>query len=118
MMGRYLKRCPVCGGEVRRAKAPYVMGAVVIEPELDVDRCSRCGEEFYTAEQVARAQEKAERLGVWRPLLEEERRLKRLGGSLVVSIPRPMAKALRLAPEEKVRIRLAGKSISITKSRK
>ncbi len=44
------------------------MGRVVIEAKLEVDKCARCGEEFYTAEQVARAQEKAIKLGIWKPL--------------------------------------------------
>ncbi|MCK4405983.1 MAG: hypothetical protein KAV43_05725 [Hadesarchaea archaeon] len=32
-----------------------------------MDKCTKCGEEFYTAEQVARAQEKAIKLGIWKP---------------------------------------------------
>jgi len=117
-VGKYLKKCPICGGAVKRTKASYVMGHVVIEPQLDVDKCAKCGEEFYTAEQVARAQEKATKLGVWKPWLEEERELKRIGGSLVVSIPRAMAKSLNLAPREKVKMRLTERGISITKSKK
>ncbi|MDI6819310.1 MAG: AbrB/MazE/SpoVT family DNA-binding domain-containing protein [Candidatus Hodarchaeaceae archaeon] len=61
-------------------------------------------EVFYTTEQVARAQEKARRLGVWASPLEEERELKQFGGSLVVSIPKAMAKSLNLAPRQRVRI--------------
>ena len=118
MVGRYLKRCPVCGGEIRRAKTAYVIGRVVVEPELNADVCTKCGEEFYTAEQVAQAQEKARKLGVWAPLLEEERELKQLGGSLIVSIPKAIAKSLNLAPKERVKIRLTGQGISITKSKK
>lgn len=118
MVGKYLKRCPVCGGAVKRARAPYLMGRVVIEPELEVDKCAKCGEEFYTAEQVARAQEKATKLGIWKPWLEEERELKQVGGSLVVSIPRAMAKSLNLTPKEKVKMRLTGQGISITKSKR
>jgi YgiT-type zinc finger domain-containing protein len=106
MVGKYLKRCPVCGGAIGRAKTVYVIGRVVVEPELEVDACLKCGEEFYTAEQVARAQEKASKLGVWPPRLEEERELKRIGGSLMISIPRPMVKALDLSPREKVRVLL------------
>jgi len=67
MVGKYRKRCPICGAAVKRAKAPYIMGRVVIEPQLEVDKCTKCGEEFYTAEQVARAQEKAIKLGIWKP---------------------------------------------------
>ena len=118
MVGKYLKKCPICGGAVKRARVPYLMGRVVIEPKLEVDKCAKCGEEFYTAEQVARAQEKAIKLGIWKPLLEEERELKQVGGSLVVSIPRAMARSLNLVPKEKVKIRLTGQGISITKSKK
>jgi len=118
MVGKYLKRCPICGGAVKRAKAPYLMGRVVIEPRLEVDKCARCREEFYTAEQVARAQEKAIKLGIWKPWLEEERELKQVGGSLVISIPRAMARSLNLAPREKVKISLTGQGISITKGKK
>jgi YgiT-type zinc finger domain-containing protein len=118
MAGKYLKRCPICGGAVERARAPYIMGQVVIEPQLEVDKCAKCGEEFYTAEQVARAQEKAIKLGIWKPWLEEERELKQIGGSLVVSIPKAMVRAMNLTPKERVRMRLTGKGISITKGRK
>lgn len=115
MAGKYLKRCPVCGGAVKRKKAPYVMGRVVIEPELEVDACTKCGEEFYTAEQVARAQEKATKLGIWKPRLEEERELKQIGGSLVISIPKAMVKALNLTPREKVKVRMTSEGISVSK---
>ena len=118
MAGKYLEKCPICGGAVKRARAPYVMGQVVIEPALGVDKCAKCGEEFYTAEQVARAQEKATKLGILKPWLEEERELKQVGGSLIVSIPRAMAKALDLAPREKVRMRLTGDGISVSKTKK
>lgn len=118
MAGKYIEKCPICGGAVKHTKAPYVMGQVIIEPELEVDKCAKCGEEFYTAEQVARAQEKATKLGIWKPWLEEERELKQVGGSLVVSIPRAMAKSLNLAPREKVKMRLTERGISITKSKK
>jgi YgiT-type zinc finger domain-containing protein len=115
MAGKYLRKCPICGGAIKRAKSAYVVGRVVVEPELDVDTCTKCGEEFYTAEQVAEAQEKAARLGLLAVGLEEERELKQVGGSLVVSIPKAMARTLKLAPREKVRIRLTGQGISITK---
>lgn len=118
MVGKYLKRCPICGGETKRGKTAYVIGRVVVEPELDADICVKCGEEFYTAEHVAQAQEKARKLGVWAPLLEEERELKQLGGSLIVSIPKAMAKSLNLAPKERVKIRLTEHGISITKREK
>ena len=117
MVRKYLKRCPVCGGAIRRVKTAYVVGRVVVEPELEADACVKCGEEFYTAEQVARAQEKAAKLGLWAPRLEEERELKRVGGSLTISIPKAMVKALDLSPREKVRVRLTDEGISIVKKK-
>ena len=118
MVGKYLKRCPACGGAIKRAKSAYVVGRVVVEPELDVDTCTKCGEEFYTAEQVTRAQEKAAKLGLLALQLEEERELKQVGGSLIVSIPKAMARTLNLAPRGRVKIRLTGQGISITKAEK
>lgn len=117
MAGKYLKECSVCGGAVKRARVPYIMGQVIIEPEMEVDKCTKCGEEFYTAEQVARAQEKAVKLGIWKPRLEEERELKRIGGSLTISIPKAMVKALGFSPDEKVRVMLTERGISIVKKR-
>jgi len=117
MVGKYLKRCPVCGGAIERVKAAYVVGRVVVEPELEADACVSCGEEFYTAEQVARAQEKAAKLGLWAPRLEEERELKRIGGSLTVSIPKAMVRALALSPRERVKIRLTSEGIAIVKKK-
>ena len=117
MGGKYLKQCPICGGEIEREKTAYVVGRVVVEPEMEADVCTKCGEEFYTAEQVVRAQEKARRLGLFPSTLEEDRELKQLGCSLIVSIPKPMVRALNLAPGEKVRLRLTESGISITKER-
>ncbi len=118
MTGKYLKKCPVCGGPTKRSRTAYVVGNVVVEPDLEADVCTRCGEEFYTAEQVAQAQEKAIKLGALAVQLEEERELKRIGGSLVVSIPSAMAKVMGFIPEEKVKMRLTRHGISITKVKK
>ena len=117
MVGKYLKRCPVCRGAIKRTKTAYVVGRVVVEPEMEADVCTKCGEEFYAAEQVARAQEKATKLGVLALQLEEERELKQVGGSLVVSIPKAMARSLNLAPQERVKLRLTEQGISIVKKR-
>lgn len=118
MGGKYLKDCPICGGAIKRTKSAYVVGRVVVEPELEADVCTKCGEEFFTAEQVARAQEKAVELGLLTLQPEEERELKQVGGSLVVSIPKAMVRALNLAPKERVKMKLAGQGISITKIEK
>jgi YgiT-type zinc finger domain-containing protein len=63
MVGKYLKRCPICGGAIRREKTAYVVGRVVVEPELDADVCTKCEEEFYTAEQVAGPKKRHESWG-------------------------------------------------------
>jgi len=118
MVGKYLKKCPICGGTIKRAKSAYVVGRVVVEPELEADVCTKCGEEFFTAEQVAHGQEKAVKLGLLTLQQEEERELKQVGGSLVISIPRAMAKALNLAPRQRVRIKLTDQGISITRTKK
>ncbi len=118
MVGKYLKSCPVCGGAIKRVKSAYVVGRIVVEHELDADMCTKCGEEFFTAEQVARAQEKAVKLGLLTLQLEEERELKQVGGSLVISIPKAMVKALNLAPREKVKVRMTGEGISVSKTKK
>lgn len=62
------------------AKSAYVVGRVVVEPELDADMCVKCGEKFFAAEQIARAQEKVVKLGFLTLRLEEERELKQVGG--------------------------------------
>jgi len=118
MVGKYLKKCPICGGTIKRAKSAYVVGHVVVEPELEADMCTKCGEEFFTAEQVTRGQEKAVKLGLLTLRQEEERELKQIGGSLVISIPRAMAKALKLAPREKMKVRLTDDGISFSKAKK
>ena len=118
MTGKYLKKCPICGGPTKRAKTNFVIGNVVVEHDQEVDACTKCGEEFYTAEQVMQSQERAAKLGLFDAQLEEERELKKVGGSLFVSIPSAMAKVMGLSPDEKVKIRLTKQSISITKAEK
>jgi|GEM_PF-7029895 len=115
MAGKYLKKCPVCGGPTTHTKTAYTIGNLVIEPEMETDVCAKCGE-FYTAEQVAQAQEKAAALGVAASQLEEERELKKIGGSLFVSIPSTMARIMGLSPDERVKIKMTKHGISITKT--
>ena len=118
MVGKYLKKCPICGGPTKRAKTNFVIGNVIVEHDQEADVCTKCGEEFYTAEQVMRTQEKATKLGIMDAQLEEERELKKVGGSLFVSIPSAMAKIMNLAPDEKVKMKLTKQGISITKAEK
>jgi len=113
MVGKYLERCPVCGGKITRKQVPYVVGRVVVEPKLEADVCVECGEEFYAAKQVARAQVKAAKLGLLQTKLAEERELQRLGGSLVVTIPKPMVRALGLRPKQRVKLKLTTDGINI-----
>ena len=43
--------------------------------------------------------------------------MKRIGGSLTISIPKAMVRALGLSPDEKVRVLLTDRGISIVKKR-
>jgi hypothetical protein len=47
----------------------------------------------------------------------KKRELKRIGGSLMISIPKAMVRALDLAPDEKVSVLLTERGISILKKR-
>ena len=38
MDGKYLKKCPICGGPTKRAKTAYVVGNIVVEPEMEADK--------------------------------------------------------------------------------
>jgi len=49
--------------------------------------------------------------------LEEERELKRIGGSLTISIPKAMVRALGLSLNERVRVLLTDRGLSIVKKR-
>ena len=46
-----------------------------------------------------------------------ERELKRIGGSLTISIPRAMIRALGIFPNERVRVLLTDRGLSIVKKR-
>jgi antitoxin component of MazEF toxin-antitoxin module len=43
--------------------------------------------------------------------------LKRIGGSLTISIPKAMVRALDLSPNERVRVLLTDRGLSIVKKR-
>ena len=104
------EKCPACGqGSLRLKRAREQMfgiGLGVYPAEV----CDECGETFFTADSVDKIEAKAKELGLWG--LAEKVRIVQSGNSLVVRIPAPLARYLKLkrgqellvAPDEKHRL--------------
>ncbi len=91
--------CPVCGGEARpfAAESRLLGGRVVLKDDRFY-RCSKCGEEFSTAEQMREAEKSL------REAFFFERKIISTGGSYAITLPPDLAKFFHVHKGGKVRI--------------
>jgi ribosomal protein S27AE len=88
------ERCPVCGkGVLRPARVQEERFGVNLG-KYDGEVCNRCGESFLGSKSMKRLETWAKELGLWG--LSTKVKVVRSGNSLVVRIPPPLAKHLRL----------------------
>ncbi len=66
----------------------------------EAEVCSSCGEIFFTAESVDKIEMRAKELGLWG--LASKVKVARSGNSLVVRIPSPLARYLKLRSGQEV----------------
>ncbi len=92
--------CPTCGrGTLRPQQANEGMFGVNLGT-FDADACDDCGEVFFTAPSVKRIEARAKELGLWG--LASKVKIAKSGDSLVVRIPPPLARYLRIRSGQEV----------------
>jgi YgiT-type zinc finger domain-containing protein len=105
-----VEKCPVCGqGKLRPKRVREEMFGVTLG-SYDAEVCDHCGEVFFTSESVDLIEARARELGLWG--LASKVKVARSGNSLVVRIPSPLARYLKLrsgqevlvAPDQKHRL--------------
>jgi hypothetical protein len=94
------ERCPVCGkGSLRPAKVHEEMFGVDLG-DYDGEVCDRCGESFLTKNSMDQIEARAKARGLWG--LATKVKVVRSGNSLVVRIPSPLARYLKLRNGQEV----------------
>ncbi len=108
-----MKKCPICEGTVKKVKTKAEIEGVTLAEGLDVEKCSKCGEEFYTLEQMSFLRKKAQEKGVWGSGLRLRRKITRSGKRLALYLPTDIERNLKLKKGEAVDIWTEGRRIII-----
>ena len=92
--------CPVCGkGVLRPGKIREEMFGVDLGT-YDGEICDKCGESFLTSQSMDQVEVRAKELGLWG--LASKVKVVRSGNSLVVRIPSPLARYLKIRSGQEV----------------
>ncbi len=94
------EKCPVCGKGVLN---PTRVREEMFGADLgtyDAEACDRCGESFLTGESMDGVEARAKALGLWG--LAAKVKVGRSGNSLVVRIPSPLARYLKIKNGQEV----------------
>src|SRR3989344_3528501 len=98
--------CP-CGGKIQWKKDKVVVDGIVCGI-LDIEYCQQCGEEYFPEETMETVEKKLKEHGLW-GIQRKEATLWKSGGSVILRIPKDIARQLDLKPDEKVSIYVEGK---------
>ena len=94
------ERCPDCGkGTLRPERVREEMFGMELGTYA-AEVCDRCSETFLTGESVDKIDTRAKELGLWG--LASKVKVRRSGNSLVVRIPSPLARYLKLKSGQEV----------------
>lgn len=95
-----VEKCAVCTvGKLRTKQVREEMFGVTIGT-FEAGVCDRCREAFFTSESVDQIEIRSRELGLWG--LASKVKLARSGNSLVVRIPSPLARYLKLRSGQEV----------------
>ena len=99
--------CPICEkGKMVKKKTRYMYDDLDLG-EHDALVCNKCGETFFTEKSSLEIEKKAKKLGIWG--MEKKSKISYAGNSLIVRIPRNIAKFMRLRKGKDILIRPEGK---------
>jgi YgiT-type zinc finger domain-containing protein len=99
-----MKRCPICEGEVEKVRTKIEVEGVVLAEDYEVEKCKKCGEEFYTLEQMSFLRKRAEEKGMWGHGLKLRRKITKSGKRLALYIPADVERILKLKKGKDVEI--------------
>lgn len=99
--------CP-CGGRIKWKKDKVVIEGLNCG-NLDIEYCEKCGEEYLPENTMEIVETKLKEAGLW-GIQRKEVNLWRSGNSVVLRIPKDIAKKLNLKPNEKVTLYAEGKN--------
>lgn len=94
------EKCPQCGDGILRAKRVREQMFGVDLGTFDAEVCDHCGESFLTSESMDRLEARAKELGLWG--LASKVKVVRSGNSLVVRIPSPLARYLKMKSGQEI----------------
>ena len=97
---KMVERCPVCGKGVLRPKRVREEMFGVALGTCDGEVCDNCGESFLSSKSMERVEARAKELGLWG--LASKVKVVRSGNSLVVRIPSPLARYLKIKSGQEV----------------
>jgi hypothetical protein len=96
----------VCGGKARPAKIEYKLFGIAIG-KYPGYVCSKCKEEWFNEEIVEKIENKVKEMGLFG--LAKQQKVSIAGNSLIVRIPKPLAKFVGIKEGSLVRIEPEGK---------
>lgn len=101
------KSCPCpCGGKIKWKKDKVVVEGINIGI-LDIEYCEKCGEEYFPEETMERVERELKKHGLW-GVKRKQANLWKSGNSVLLRIPKDIAKQLNLKPDEKVTLYAEG----------
>lgn len=102
-----MTKCPACGKAAlrREVRKSELYGFHLGEYTAEV--CSSCGEVFWKEADVRKMEEKAKKLGIWG--LEHRTRIGVAGNSLIVRVPKSIARFIGLKKGEVVSLHPLGR---------
>ncbi len=102
-----MTKCPVCGKSALRTEGrkSELYGFDLGEYAAEV--CPSCGEIFWNEDDIRKMEDKTKKLGIWG--LEHRTKVAVAGNSLIVRIPRNIAKFIGLRKGEMVSLHPLGR---------
>lgn len=101
-----MKKCPICGGNLKKGEVEEEMFGVVLG-KFPAEVCDRCGESFVDEDAMRKIEEKAKEAGIWG--LAKKVKVVKSGNSLAVRIPAELARFLGIKSNTEVLLYPDGK---------
>jgi YgiT-type zinc finger domain-containing protein len=99
--------CPICNKKMEKSKEPYSYKNIELG-KFEAEKCKKCNEIFFTETSSDEIDKKAKQHGLWG--LEQHGTIGYSGNSIIVRIPKKIAKFLNFKQGKEVNIRPEGKT--------